>query len=364
MHRHRPAIGRSRAAVGQQARQRRAPSSTRRDRQPLGRVAGAARRRAQPGADHAEHDRRDRQVLVAPGVLAEHPLARATAAPAGPSPSAGCTTTSGASSSASTCSGQPSTVRPVPSSQRPRLSSPQSSARRRCCSRGCLAWRRSPARRSLGCRDVDAPTAAAMPSTRSTMTTRDHRSPQRRGVLARGAGSARDRGAYALPGARRRGGPALRAPLGIEDRTRERPRLRAHLRRRPPPRGHPRGARDPRGARRAGDVLPRRRAGRAQPRAGRRDRRGRARDRPALRPPPQPAAPGAAAGARRHRPRAGDASRRRPVARSTLYRPPYGVFNATALRAGARATAGARCCGATGAATGRRARRPSRSRRA
>ena len=33
-----------------------------------------ARRRAQRGADHAEHDRAHRHVLVAPGVLAEHPL--------------------------------------------------------------------------------------------------------------------------------------------------------------------------------------------------------------------------------------------------------------------------------------------------
>jgi len=33
--------------------------------------AGGARRRAQAGADHAEHDRERRQVLAAPGVLAE-----------------------------------------------------------------------------------------------------------------------------------------------------------------------------------------------------------------------------------------------------------------------------------------------------
>ena len=38
-------------------------------------MARAARRRTQPRADHTDHDRRHRDVLVAPGVLAEHPLA-------------------------------------------------------------------------------------------------------------------------------------------------------------------------------------------------------------------------------------------------------------------------------------------------
>jgi hypothetical protein len=38
-------------------------------------VARAARGRAQGGADDAEDDRRHRHVLVAPGALAEHPLA-------------------------------------------------------------------------------------------------------------------------------------------------------------------------------------------------------------------------------------------------------------------------------------------------
>jgi len=44
------------------------------DRQALGGMARAARRRAQARADHANHDRRHRDVLVASGVLAEHPL--------------------------------------------------------------------------------------------------------------------------------------------------------------------------------------------------------------------------------------------------------------------------------------------------
>ncbi len=37
-------------------------------------MRGVARRREETGADHADHDRADRQVLIAPGVLSEHPL--------------------------------------------------------------------------------------------------------------------------------------------------------------------------------------------------------------------------------------------------------------------------------------------------
>ena len=55
--------------------------------------------------------------------------------------------------------------------------------------------------------------------------------------------------------------------LGIEGPHRQRRRVRAHLRRRPPPRGHPGGPGDPRPRARARDVLPRRRAGAAHPRA-------------------------------------------------------------------------------------------------
>ncbi len=60
--------------IGQQAREAEAEQHEA-DRQSLGGVAGAARRRAQAGADHADDDRADGDVLVAPGVLAEHPLA-------------------------------------------------------------------------------------------------------------------------------------------------------------------------------------------------------------------------------------------------------------------------------------------------
>jgi hypothetical protein len=40
------------------------------------RFIGRARRREQGSAEHADHDRDGRQVLVAPGVLAEYPLAQ------------------------------------------------------------------------------------------------------------------------------------------------------------------------------------------------------------------------------------------------------------------------------------------------
>lgn len=48
-----------------------------------------------------------------------------------PAANAGCTTTSGASSSATTCSGQPRIDSPVPSIHRPRRISPHTSARRK-----------------------------------------------------------------------------------------------------------------------------------------------------------------------------------------------------------------------------------------
>ncbi len=51
------------------------PHEHERDRQPLGGVAGVARRRAQCCAEHAEHDRAHGHVLVAPGVLVQHALA-------------------------------------------------------------------------------------------------------------------------------------------------------------------------------------------------------------------------------------------------------------------------------------------------
>jgi hypothetical protein len=59
--------------VGQQARSGKDDEHDQ-DRQALGGVTRAARRRAQPRSDHADHDRRHRQMLMRAGVLAEHPL--------------------------------------------------------------------------------------------------------------------------------------------------------------------------------------------------------------------------------------------------------------------------------------------------
>ena len=100
------------------------------------------------------------------------------------------------------------------------------------------------------------------------------------------------------------------------------------------------------------------------PVAARRDRRRRARRRPALRAPSQPAA----ADARGRRART---SRVREVAieestgvSPTLYRPPYGVLNAAALRHRARARLADAAVEPVGARLGAAARRQSRSPRA
>ncbi len=73
-HRHRRGRAVDRAQqIGQQARDRQDAQHDR-DRQFLGGVRVAARGGREPRADHADHDRAHREVLVAPGVLAEHPL--------------------------------------------------------------------------------------------------------------------------------------------------------------------------------------------------------------------------------------------------------------------------------------------------
>ncbi len=59
--------------VGQHARQPQAYEH-RCDRQLIVGVVGTERRRGQRRAEHAEHDRCHREVLIAPGVLAQHPL--------------------------------------------------------------------------------------------------------------------------------------------------------------------------------------------------------------------------------------------------------------------------------------------------
>lgn len=61
--------------VGSEASQSQADQHER-DRQLLGGVGGAERRREQRCADDTDHDRAHRHVLVASGVLAEHPLGK------------------------------------------------------------------------------------------------------------------------------------------------------------------------------------------------------------------------------------------------------------------------------------------------
>ena len=83
---------------------------------------------------------------------------------------------------------------------------------------------------------------------------------------------------------------------------------------------------------RAGDLLPRRRAGRAAPGAGGGDRRRRPPGRAALLPPPQPAAADSAAADRRRR--TGRAAIEEATGQAIAdYRPPYGIFSAAGLRA-------------------------------
>jgi peptidoglycan-N-acetylglucosamine deacetylase len=126
-----------------------------------------------------------------------------------PAASVGCTTTSGASSSATTWSGQPSIDIPVPSSQRALRTSLSASAGRRCWSSGAtrasVAWKATPRLYS-----VEAAIAARIPNASSTMSTDDHRS---LGVLT--SVVLATYWAPALSGIL----PALRRPLGVEDRT-------------------------------------------------------------------------------------------------------------------------------------------------
>jgi peptidoglycan/xylan/chitin deacetylase (PgdA/CDA1 family) len=140
------------------------------------------------------------------------PRSNSTSSPAA---SAGWTTTSGASSSATTCSGKPRTDSPVPSSQRARVTSRRASARRRWASCGASLA-------SIACSAiprlyrVEAPTAAAIPSTRS-MSSPDHRTPAPRilGGLACATLAGYASPALAAPW------PRLRPLLGIDDRTRD-----------------------------------------------------------------------------------------------------------------------------------------------
>jgi hypothetical protein len=73
-HRHlRARVSEQAQKVGHEAGQAEAEEHER-DRQLLGGVGGRARRCEHAGADHSHDDRAHRGVLVAPGVLAQHPL--------------------------------------------------------------------------------------------------------------------------------------------------------------------------------------------------------------------------------------------------------------------------------------------------
>ena len=279
---------------------------------------------------------------VPPGVLAEHPFALPRAVPAAPSPSAGCTTTSGASSSATTCSGQPSTVRKVPNSHRVRrpINSHQP-AQSAGSARSARSWRRTPGKRSLGCRAVDEQTAAAIPSARSTMDVDDHRSRTApiAGALATGAaGRLRSCRRWRASQGRTQTATVARPAGAARDPGPhpQRPRFRAHLRRRTAPRRAPR---------RCSTCSLGRRCRRPSSSSASRSRYPLVRQilaagheaRTSLRPPPLPAATRAVAGARGPRARRGLRSGPPAAARSRLYRPPYGVLSAAGARDRARA---------------------------
>ncbi len=168
----------------------------------------------------------------------------------------------------------------------------------------------------------------------------------------------RRRGAAALLAARCAGGRCGRGDRGPH---RQRHGVRADLRRRPPRAGHARGARDPcrrrACARRSSSWGSR--CG-ATPRSPRRS---------------SPAGHGVGLHCDRHRNllRLTPWQAREDILRAqatieeatgrspTLYRPPYGVAQRGRARPAPAAAAGARCCGATGVATGRPAPRRSRS---
>ena len=333
-----------------------------RDRQSLRGVVGAARRRAQRRADHADaRSRAIAHVLVAPGVLAEHPLAEEQQHEQ-------------AHRERRLHDHQrrqqqrhdlqrPAEDRQARAEQPARAPhEPPDQRQAQVLLRGRLAWRPSPAARSLGCRASTRRRpprfpARDRPCPPTIIAARQHHRRRRwrgSGAAPRYAAAGRSPAALAARCARRSASrTAPRAARGYALTFDDGPHAQ----------GTPAVLELLAARARARDVLPGRRAGAAQPGARARDRRRRPRDRPALPPPPQPAAPDAVAGARGHRARARTRSRTRPGARRACTARPTAC--STPPRCGSRAgAAGARCCGATGAATGRRARRPSRSPRA
>ena len=281
----------------------------------------------------------------------------ATISTSSPAASAGWTTTSGARISATTCSGKPRIDMPVPSSQRPRRTSRQASARRRCVSSGAslasIAWNATPRLYS-----VDAPMAATIPRTSSPMSN-DHRS---RAPWIAGAAAAAAYGAYALPGARR--SMAAAAPPARRRGPHAQPSgLCAHLRRRPARAGHASRARGPRARAHARDLLPRRRAGPPQPLAAARDPRRRSRRSRCTATVIATCCASRPSQVREDIARAEDAIADRDRDRADAVPPAVRRAQRDRARARAAAAAGARCCGATGDATGSRRRRPRRSQR-
>ena len=223
-------------------------------------------------------------------------------------------------------------------------------------------WRPSPAARSLGCRGSTRRRPPRCPAPDRPCPAHDHRSSGPHDRRSRSRSRGRRRRAPTCSRALPRRGRRCARPLGVEDRTAERRRLRADLRRRSAPAGHPGRARGPRRERAQATFFLVGEQVRRNPALAARDRRRRAtasalhcdRHRNLLRLTPR-------AGARRHRARRGRDRRRRPGVAPALYRPPYGVLNAAGAAARAPRAAGARCCGATGGATGSARATPSRS---
>ena len=161
---------------------------------------------------------------------------------------------------------------------------------------------------------------------------------------------------YVLPGLAAWVWPALRAPLGVEDRTSSGTGYALTFDDGPHPQGTPAVLEILRARARARDVLPGRRAGPAKPLAGAGDRRGRPRiglhcdrHRNLLRLTPRQVRADIA--------RAQETIEQASGRAIDLYRPPYGVLNASALRI-ARAHGWRTLLWSHAARTGRSAPRP------
>ena len=293
-------------------------------------------------------------------MLAEHVLAERPSAPAGRPPAPAARPPAARASARRPAAASRGSRGPCRTASGPAPQRPQRERQAQVLLLWEPAWRPSPAGRSLGCRASTHPRGSdsehqfACPLTIIALPPLPtHWCAGRQRLLA----------GYLLPGlagawrplratARRRG------PHGRRARATRSPSTTARTRRAP--------RRCSRSSPRAGprDLLPRRRAGAAQPVACRaRSSRPGHEIAHALRPPPQSAAPRRRAQVREDIARAEDAIATATGRAPLLYRPAL----RRAQRRGAhdrlaRRAAGGRCCGATGAGTGRRAPRRSRSR--